>query len=261
MSRLDSSPRRRSRANYKHVISLGFFCSTALELERYGFREASYPLDWVISPLAPALTLLESEFKGLLQPDQLSRDSERNDVVFDMGSGIAFFHDFNREQAVEEQVNAVQEKYSRRVLRLYRAMTQRTLFVRYIANAEEFAYLDKNMNSVLMLLRRSNPLNDLLLVGNSDQPPSCGGLEVFGVEVDENDTVAREFLRKNRQLRLRLLCLPYPLDLRTKNYLRYLRTRGFRTRGFRSALRRLMSSVLGEERLRQLTAWVRSLKS
>lgn len=231
------------------MISLGFFCSTALELERYGFREASYPLDWVICPLAPTLTLLESEFHGLLKPDQLSRDSKRSYIVSDTGSGIEFYHDFNPEQAVEEQVNAVQEKYSRRILRLYRAMTQRTLFVRYIENTEEFGYLDQNMSSVLMLLRRSNPLNDLLLVSNLDQPSSCGGLEVFGVAVDENDTVAREFLRKNRRLRRRLLCLPYPLDLRTKNYLRYLRTRRNKSLvgSFRSALLRLMRRARGRE--------------
>lgn len=35
--------------NYKHVISLGFFCSVALELERKGLRDASYPFDWLIS--------------------------------------------------------------------------------------------------------------------------------------------------------------------------------------------------------------------
>lgn len=32
--------------NYRHFISLGFFCSVASELERYGLRSASGPFDW-----------------------------------------------------------------------------------------------------------------------------------------------------------------------------------------------------------------------
>lgn len=31
---------------FKHFISLGFFCSVASELEKYGFRTTSGPFDW-----------------------------------------------------------------------------------------------------------------------------------------------------------------------------------------------------------------------
>lgn len=34
---------------YKHVISLGSFCSPALKIERLGLRDGSYPFDWVLS--------------------------------------------------------------------------------------------------------------------------------------------------------------------------------------------------------------------
>ena len=36
---------------YKHFISLGYFCSVAMELERFGLRSESGPFDWVISDM------------------------------------------------------------------------------------------------------------------------------------------------------------------------------------------------------------------
>ncbi len=46
---------------FEHVISLGFFCSPALELKKLGFRDASYPFDWVISEWG-GRTLYEDSF-------------------------------------------------------------------------------------------------------------------------------------------------------------------------------------------------------
>jgi len=255
------------RPTYKHVVSIGYFCSTALELERYGFREASYPLDWVTCPLKPTLALLESDFQGFVRPESLARDSVHNYIVHDAQSGIDFYHDFNSHQTIEEQVVMVQEKYRRRISRWRAAITERALFVRYIANSDELDYLDENMPAVLLLLRRSNPLNDLLLVGNSDLRPTCGGLKVFRVDADEGDVVARAFVEKNRLLQLKLLTLPYPLALRVRNYLRY--TRSLHGQERRRVLRkrlliapwRLASSLLGEDRLRRLVARVRDTKS
>lgn len=35
--------------NFKHYISLGYFCSVALELEKCGLRSQSSPFDWNIT--------------------------------------------------------------------------------------------------------------------------------------------------------------------------------------------------------------------
>ena len=205
------------------MISLGHFCSTALELQRYGLRDGSYPLDWNISPIAPTMALVESGFQGFLQLELLERDPERSDVVNDKGSGIAVYNSFSGELPIAAQYETVRARYARRIRRYRRAVAQPTLFVRYMVDGEEFSYLDEHMPAVLAALRKTNPGNDLLLIGNADLPATCGGLPVYTVEVDDGDVVARRFAGKNRELNRKLLGLNYPLWLRVTNLLRFWR--------------------------------------
>ena len=180
------------------MISLGHFCSTALELQRYGLRDGSYPLDWNISHIEPTMALVESGFQGFLQLELLERDPERSDVVNDKGSGIAVYNSFSGELPIAAQYETVRARYARRIKRYRRAVAQPTLFVRYMVDGEEFSYLDEHMPAVLAALRKTNPGNDLLLIGNADLPATCGGLPVYTVEVDDGDVVARRFAGKNR---------------------------------------------------------------
>ena len=192
------------------MISLGHFCSTALELQRYGLRDGSYPLDWNISPIEPTMALVESGFQGFLQLELLERDPERSDVVNDKGSGIAVYNSFSGELPIAAQYETVRARYARRIKRYRRAVAQPTLFVRYMVDGEEFSYLDEHMPAVLAALRKTNPGNDLLLIGNADLPATCGGLPLYTVEVDDGDVVARRFAGKNRELNRKLLGLELP---------------------------------------------------
>ena len=151
------------------MISLGHFCSTALELQRYGLRDGSYPLDWNISPIEPTMALVESGFQGFLQLELLERDPERSDVVNDKGSGIAVYNSFSGELPIEAQYETVRARYARRIKRYRRAVAQPTLFVRYMVDGEELSYLDEHMPAVLAALRKTHPGNDLLLIGNADR--------------------------------------------------------------------------------------------
>jgi len=241
------------------VISLGYFCSTALELQRYGLRDASYPLDWNITPLQSALAAIESGFHGFLQLDHLVPEPHR---VLDSGSGIFLYNDFDPMLPIGDQYEMVRNRYVRRIQRFQEAIRQPTLFVRYIdtesrerqgaeveptLNLDEFTYLHENMAVILAVLRRNNPQNDLLLIGNAGLPARCGGLPVYTVVPDEGDWVARKFLKKNQALKRKLLMLPYPLSLRLANLLRYwLRSWSGWLRqhvALRSRLRRLAASM------------------
>lgn len=241
---------------YRHVISLGFFCGTALELERYGFRDASYPFDWVICPIKPTVVLLESGMESLMRSTHVVRDSVHQHIVRDLDSGIDFYHDFAPDVGVEDQLDSVREKYARRMLRFRQAIEERTLFVRYIADAEEHRFLSANMDVVMALLRQHNPANDLLLVGNADLPPDCGGSEVFRVEPDVGDSVAREFARKNAKLRRALITAPYPAGLRIRNLARYVLSQHFKDRQ-RARVRRAVVRIVGEGTLKGLLSAVR----
>lgn len=223
----------RARPRYRHVISLGYFCSTALELQRYGLRDASYPLDWNITPIQSALSMIQSGFDGFMEFDRLSQEPQR---VLDTGSGIYLYNDFDTSRPMLQQYEAVRAKYARRIERFRHATRQPTLFVRYInsevhppghvdslmaPNLEEFTYLNEHMVDVLAILRQANPRNDLLLVGNTGLPKVCGGLPVYTVTPDDYDWVARKFLQKNPELSRKLMCLSYPVSLRAWNLLRY----------------------------------------
>ena len=70
-----------SRLRYEHVVSLGYFCSTALELQRYGFRDGSYPFDWNICSIEGVLSLVKSDFEGFLRRESLVRDLARPKIV------------------------------------------------------------------------------------------------------------------------------------------------------------------------------------
>ena len=118
-----------ARPRYRHVISLGYFCSTALELQRYGLRDGSYPFDWNITPIRSALAMIESGFEGFLQFDQLRPESGR---ILDRGSGIYVYNDFEMARSIAEQYEVVRARYARRIKRFRRAILQPTLFVRYI---------------------------------------------------------------------------------------------------------------------------------
>ena len=240
---------------YKHVISLGYFCGSALELQRYGLRDGSYPLDWFISPIESTLTMVESGFHGFLKLDCLSRDHEHPFIVRDTKYGFAEFHSFDPALSIAEQYEGIRNKYERRIRRFRRAVTQRTLFVRYIADFEEFSYLDGKMPAVLALLRQTHPQNDLLLVGNDDLPATCGGMRVYTVAADNGDIVAREFVRKSPQLRHRLLALNYPFGLRLRNLFRYRWLTRHRRRQIRGD--RLRRFLRLRTRLRNLRGFIR----
>ncbi len=52
---------------YKNIMSLGYFCGVARELERVGLRNASYPFDWIISTdFKQVIKLIENNFENFL---------------------------------------------------------------------------------------------------------------------------------------------------------------------------------------------------
>jgi len=202
---------------FSHVVSIGSFCSVARELDRYGLRDGSYPLDWVICSASSAVRLLESRFAGFPRLESLERDSVHDYIVCDTQTGVSFYHDFDADKSLESQYDAVRSKYQRRAERLSRAIVQPTLFVRWIASRSDYDYLRDNLDHVMRVLRAHNPANELVLVGLVDLPETCGPLPVHRVEPDPNDSVSREFVRKSPTLHRRLLMLKYPLPKRLAN--------------------------------------------
>lgn len=202
---------------YQHIISLGHFCAVASELDKLGFREASLPFDWIISPLDSVIDLINNNFEDFLNPDLLYRDSKRPYIVLNKRYNIAFYHDFKESIPIEEQVSYVQKKYDRRISRFYEYINEKTLFVRYIETKQEYEYISENYDSFLGLLRRTNSENDLILISKDIK-----GEKLYTVyEHGKKRGSPQRFVKINKALYKRLTEIPYPEDKKRLNLKRY----------------------------------------
>ena len=137
-------------ASYKHYISLGYFCSVALELERFGLRDASYPFDWIISDIKSVFECIENNFESILDINLLSQSQNEHKNYKNIKYGFYFFHDFDKYIPLSSQLDVVKKKYNRRIERFYNAIKEPTLFIRYISDekktsdgkSEELAWIE-----------------------------------------------------------------------------------------------------------------------
>lgn len=187
---------------YKQVISLGFFCSVAMELERSNLRSMSGPFDWIITSLDGMMDVIQDRFKDFLNPDYIEQDKRYPYIFRNMKYGIDFYHDFSVEESFEKQLPRVRQKYERRIRSFYEAIKEPTLFVRYIQDQNEYNRFCEEYASILEIFKQYNQHNSLCLIGNSDLKLSNqASFQVYTVEKDPNDVVARKFLEKNDSLK------------------------------------------------------------
>ena len=126
------------------AISLGRDCQIPYQLQEHGYRAASFPLDWVATPIDAVCSLLENEFDGFLDRDALHletvpdpRGTESRCIV--NGLGVQFFHDFPTDDGFLFTYASVKRKYDRRIARFYEVMRSgsRIVFLRYPLTREE----------------------------------------------------------------------------------------------------------------------------
>ena len=195
--------------DYKHYISLGFFCSVALELERIGLRETSSPFDWLIADFEGVTRAIDSHFKNWLNYDNLLQNKDYHEQYKDVYYKCQFFHDFNKMEPLEKQLIGVQRKYKRRIDRFYKMIEEPTLFLRYINDKktddgrnEELLYIEKNYAEIIESIKSFNSNNDIIFIANTGVTSNI--ITIYNVEKDKGDVVAREFLEKNEELKKKL---------------------------------------------------------
>lgn len=182
---------------FDSVISLGFFCGTAQEIEKIGLRSFSGPFDWLITlDFKSILGLIINHFEGLFEGLHFVDDSNEvdNDAL-----GIQFYHDFKRASTIESQIPDVRKKYARRIDRFYEEINNRTLFIRYIYSIEEEKWIDDNYQEVLSLIKKFNPLNEIIFVSHFNNIEH-NNFKPFLCSIDKNDVVCRYFIKKNATL-------------------------------------------------------------
>ncbi len=208
--------------HFTHFISLGYFCSVAMELERYGFRNASYPFDWLITPyFDQVIRAIDTHFDGMLDYNALEQDTTKRQIYHDRGYRFSFVHDFDKYTPLSEQLPDVQDKFRRRIDRFYRDITEPTLFLRYIndelessddcsedkqyreprettCKPAEILWIESNLDYILSTIRQYNPDNDILWIANDGVTSNL--IRIYNVEKDSGDDVARRPFERNPEL-------------------------------------------------------------
>ena len=204
------------KKKYDSIISLGFFCSTALELERVGLRSHSSPFDWVLSlRFDKVIELIENNFENFLNIDYLQQYRSNPSFYMNSKYDIHFYHDFNKYKTLEMQIKDIEIKYKRRISRFYESIKNKTLFIRYISSEEECIFIENNLQKILSIIKKYNKENDIIFIINDDIKHNLSSC--FSVKKDNDDTVARTFIEKNEELRKFLMSGIYDYENRKKN--------------------------------------------
>lgn len=188
-----------------HYISLGYFCSIAMDLEKLGLRSESSPFDWLISDFEGVIRAIENHFEDFLEPNYLVQNTHNRAHYKNVKYDFQFFHDFTQYRPLLDQLPSVNDKYHRRIERFYKSITEPTLFIRYINDkpgddnvSKELRWIEDNYDTILSLLKSFHNQNDILFIANDGV--TSQKIKLYHVPKDAGDTVARSPLTKTPDL-------------------------------------------------------------
>ena len=186
---------------YQNIISLGYFCSPAIEFKRIERRQFSLPFDWLMThDFSIVMDLISNNFKDFLNPEHMYQFDRHPEYYRNHPLDIDFFHDFSAFKSFDSQIGGVTEKYNRRIKRFYQVIAQPTLFLRYV-NGKEIDYINTNYKHIVDTLQSFNAENRIIFVSNDDYCGRFGAkIPVYYVKKDPNANNARAFLDGNDEL-------------------------------------------------------------
>lgn len=188
-------------SKFKYIVSLGYFCSPAMEFKRINRRPFSLPFDWLITPkLSDVINLINNNFEDFLYEEYFYQLLEHPQYYRNIKYNIDFYHDFSPFVSFDSQINDVTVKYNRRISRFYDIIRKPTLFLRYLSK-EDFEYIVDNYELIVESIKKFNSDNDIIFVANDEHirnlPPN---ISIYYVKKDFKDSVSRKFLKKNDAL-------------------------------------------------------------
>lgn len=223
---------------FENVVSLGFFCSVARDIEELGLRSISGPVDWVWSTWKGVYNAMQNEFSNYMPIENLAQSSHDNCIYADREQGIVFFHDFSKYKSLAKQYGDVKAKYDRRIGYFYQNIKKPTLFIRYIwdgthngKRVNEILQIEKDYENFLKLIKTYNEQNEIIFIANSNLHSDI--LPIFYVEKDEGDMVSRRPIFANELLKEYLESMDF--SDREKNIKKYnAKRKRQRSIGFRA---------------------------
>lgn len=151
---------------FQEIIPLGFSCMVAQDLEKLGYRNSSFPFDWVISNFKDVIECIENSFSDMLK--EVRQDAEHDNVYHDLNTGVDYYHDFFPNKSIEEQIEEIRKKYERRITRFYEKIKETTLFIRLVRNEGDLRYIEENKEKIDCVLKSYNPENMCIYILSAD---------------------------------------------------------------------------------------------
>lgn len=183
---------------YKHVISLGWFCSVAQELEKLGLRGASYPFDWILSDWETVYEITEGKCKDFLDGSLLVQDEKFKNIYNHKNRKcLTYIHNINPYLDYKQEIEKTKKKYEHRLERFLHDIQEPCIFLRYIRNEEEFQFVSGNREKIEEWLRRYHPDNQIVFIAEESLGHVAG---IWSVKKDAKDSVAREFMSQLPEL-------------------------------------------------------------
>jgi len=116
-------PKKVNQENFI-CISLGANCTVARRLDTKKLRSYAFPFDWLRTPQFDSIILLlKNSFKDFLNTGYLIANNTEKNITVNTLYDITFTHDFeNYSTFIAKDLGSVQEKYNRRINRLYETL-------------------------------------------------------------------------------------------------------------------------------------------
>lgn len=192
-------------SHYEHFISLGGNCYVAEDLKKLGLRDCSYPLDWCFSDdFSGIISAITLKFENFVSKDFLLQHDSHRSRYYNEKYKLSFYHDFTKYLPLNKQIEDVAAKYSRRITRFFKDISEPTVFFRYIISKNYYDYIFHEHKNIDALLKSFCSDNRIIYLCHSDLLKNCD-VEWFLLEKDENDWITRNPLTKNVELR-KMLC-------------------------------------------------------
>ena len=197
---------------FKNIISLGHFCSPAMEFERLGRRMYSFPFDWLItSDFNLVIDLIENNFADFLNEEYMYQLKQFPSYYRNIKFNIDFYHDFSPLKSFDSQIFDISNKYKRRIERFYKQIKSPTLFCRYLTE-EDCKKITETHNRLLTIIKDYNKENDIIYIANSDIGERIDDIKIYYIDKDQNDSVSRAFLEKLPDLKEYILNVIEPCE-------------------------------------------------
>jgi len=181
---------------YNGIVGLGGKCVLAHQIRRHFNVSAAHVFDWWVTPTPALIDLLENNFSGLFEPENMTPCEGGKSTVCSF-TGILHPHDFEQSpesslvfrEKVSEKCRVNKEKYAALANR-FRQLKGRILFIRYgdgthNATSHFSPYSASTINRLVkaLELRAPDANFDLLLVlgDESKKPIEASG---FDKEID-----------------------------------------------------------------------------